>query len=48
MLDDCEFEILPGATNFALLIKDGFRPVWYEFEYVFVGNWWFLSKFYPW
>ena len=46
-LDQCEFEILPGAQNFALFIKGGFRPVWFEYEWVFIGNYWFLKPFYP-
>jgi len=40
--------IKPEADNVALLFKNGFQPVWYEHEWVYVGRYEWLKWVWPW
>lgn len=48
VLDKCQFVIKEENGSFGLLIKDGFVPIWYDYEWVYLGNQEWMSYFFPW
>ena len=46
-IDKCVLRMRVGAENFALLIKGGFQPIWYDFKWVYLGEHAWMSRFFP-
>jgi len=47
-LDQCQFRMKVNGDNFALLFKDGFTPIWYDIEWVYLGDFQWTQYFFPW